>query len=136
MERNPLHDLTKDELISLILEMREQMAELVRRNNEQSKQIAEQARRIEELEKRNPTPRLDEAYSMRAEEKRRADAAQNGKPRRKKQKSKRRGRISTAQKLAEATMHEDIWPAPHRLEDCRLKYIFLCGHRKQSSSCW
>ena len=122
MERNPLHDLTKDELISLILEMREQMAELVRRNNEQSKQIAEQARRIEELEKRNPTPRLDEAYSMRAEEKRRADAAQNGKPRRKKQKSKRRGRISTAQKLAKATMHEDIWPASHRLEDCRLKY--------------
>ena len=122
MERNPLHDLTKDELISLILEMREQMAELVRRNNEQSKQIAEQARRIEELEKRNPTTRLDEAYSMRAEEKRRADAEQSGKPRRKKQKSKRRGRISTAQKLAEATMHEDIWPAPHRLEDCRLKY--------------
>lgn len=122
MERTPLHDLTKEELIALILEMREQMAELVRLNNEQAKQIAEQARRIEELEKRNPTPRLEEAYSMRSEEKRRADAEQIGKSKRKKQKSKRRGRISSAEKLAAATMHEDIWPAPYRLEDCRLKY--------------
>ncbi len=122
MERNPFHDLTKDDLIALILEMREQIAELSRRNHEQAIQIAEQARRIEELEKRHPTPRLDEAYSMRAEEKRKADADQSGKSKHKRQKSKRRGRISTAEKLSEATMHEDIWPAPHRLEDCRLKY--------------
>ncbi len=108
MERNPLHDLTKDELIALILEMREQMAE--------------QARQIEELKKRNPTPRFAEAYSMKAEEKRQADAEQAGKSGRRKQKSTRRGRIRTAEKLAQATMHEDIWPAPHPLEDCPLKY--------------
>lgn len=143
MERNPLHDLTNDELIALILEMREQMAEAARRHREQAqrnaelakkiaeqaeqiaeqeKQNAEQARRIEELEKRNPTPRLDESYSMKAEEKRQADAAPGGTSGRKKQNSKRRGRISTAEKLAKATVHEDIWPFPYLLDACRLKY--------------
>lgn len=44
-------------------------------------------RRIEELEKKNPTVRLDEAFSMRAEETRQAKATNDGK--RKPQKSKR-----------------------------------------------
>jgi len=46
---------------------------------------------------------FDEAYSVKAEEKRREDAQQTGKPKKKKQKSKRRGRITTgAEKLAAA----------------------------------
>jgi hypothetical protein len=122
MERNPLHDLTKDELVALVLESQDQLAELARFNREQAKQIEELSRRLEELEKRNPTPRLDEAYSMKAEEKRQADAQQGGNSKRKKQKSKRRGRISKAEKLAQATMHQDIWPVPHPLKECRLKY--------------
>ncbi len=80
--------------------------------------IARQAKRIEELEselkelrKKNPTQRLDDAYSVKAEEKRREGFQQDGKPKTKKQKSKRRGRISTAEKLAMATQEENIFPA-------------------------
>jgi hypothetical protein len=122
MERNPLYDLTKDEQIAVILELRERLSVLEQRDREQTKRIEEQARRIEELEKRNPTPRLNEAYSMKAEEKRRADAQQGGKPGRRKQKSTRRGRISTAEKLALATVHQDIWPGASPLAECHLKY--------------
>ena len=122
MERNPLHDLTNDELIAVILESRERLAVLERRDREQTKRIEEQARRIEELEKRNPTPRLDEAYSMRAEEKRLSDAQQGKKPGRRRQKSARRGRISTAEKLALTTVHQDIWPGENRLDECRWRY--------------
>jgi transposase len=116
MEGTPLHDLSRDALIALILQLQERLAVLEVRDREQS-------RRIEELEKRNPTQRLDEAYSVKAEEKRRADARQEGKSKRpKKQKSKRRGRISTAEKLALASHHEDVWPIEFSKEDCRLRY--------------
>ena len=65
-------------------------------------------RLIEELEKKNSTMRLDEAFSLRAEEERQAKAANDGK--RNKQKSKRRGRISTIDQLAKATLEEDFGP--------------------------
>ena len=61
--------------------------------------------RIAELEQENrqlrqklgqhPTQRLDEAYSLRAEEQRREAASRGGESSKKKQKSARRGRIST-----------------------------------------
>jgi hypothetical protein len=111
MERNPLHDLSKDELIDLIRQLREQLAAAERL-------IRDQARRIEELEKRHPTIRLEEAYSLRAQERR--QAAASGKKR--KQTSKRRGRIRTAQKLAQATLQEDVWPSQFPREACQWKY--------------
>ena len=89
-----------------------------RRIEEQAQRIEEQARRIEELEKRNPTVRLDESYSMKAEERR--QAAASGK--KTKQKSTRRGRINTAEKLARATIEDDVWPSQFRRKDCQWKY--------------
>lgn len=111
MERIPLDQLSREELVELI-------DRLVRRNAELERRLEEQARRIGELERRHPTVRLEEAYSLKAEERRQADAA--GKKRR--QKSARRGRIGTAEKLAQAAIHEDIWPDGLPLETCRLKY--------------
>lgn len=108
MERIPLQELSKAELIGLILEMQKQHEALMRR--------------IEELEKKNPTVRLEDAYSMRAEEERQAKAASDGNGKRSKQKSKRRGRISTQEKLARATLEEDIWPNQFKLKECRLRY--------------
>lgn len=55
---------------------------------------------------------------MQAEARRRADAS--GKKR--KQNSLRRGRISTAEKLAQATLEEDFWPSQFQWEDCQWKY--------------
>ena len=99
---------------------------------QQSQRIERQAKRIAELEKENhqlrqklgqhPTQRLDEAYSLRAEEQRREAASQNGVTKRKKQKSARRGRISTAEKLALATRHEEIWPSDRPHSECPLRY--------------
>ena len=126
MERTPPQDLTSDELLALVLRLQqrlERMEVLEVRDREQSQLIERQAKRIAELEKENqqlrqqhPTLRLEESYSLRAEEQRR------GVSKKKKQKSERRGRISTAQKLALATRHEDIWPSEHALQECPLRY--------------
>ena len=112
--------MSRDGLIALILQLQKQLADLERRNRELVERNDELTRRIEELEKKNPTVRLDEAYSMRAEEERQAKSANGGK--RTRQKSKRRGRISTEEKLARATLEEDVWPKQFKLEECRLRY--------------
>ena len=112
--------MSRDDLIGVILRLQKQLADLEQRNVELAARNDELSRRIAELEKKNPTVRLDEAYSMRAEEERQAKAASHGK--RNKQKSKRRGRISTEEKLARATREEDVWPKPFKLEECWLRY--------------
>ena len=118
MERIPLDRLSRDEMIPLIERLFDRLEVLERQNAELTKRLEKQSRRIEELEKRHPTVRLDESYSMKAETQRRADAA--GKKH--KQKSKRRGRISTAEKLAEATCQQDVWPSQYSPVDCQWKY--------------
>ena len=129
MERTPLHAARHDELIALILQLQDRLAVLEIRDRQQTKQLAAQtklidaqAKRIAELEKKNPTLRLDEAYSVKAEEKRRAEAQQDGKPKKSKQRSARRGRISTAEKLAIATHEEYVWPVGCSLSDCQWRY--------------
>ena len=82
MERIPLSDLTREELVGLVERLFESLgaserrnAELLKRLEEQAGRIEEQSRRIEELEKRHPTVRLDQSYSMKAEEQRQAKAS-------------------------------------------------------------
>ena len=53
MERTPLHDLSRDELIGVILRLQKQSADLEKRNAELAARNEELARRIEELEKKN-----------------------------------------------------------------------------------
>jgi hypothetical protein len=127
MERIPtdLSKLPRPELVRLIeglgdclAEAERRAAEAERRVSALEKRLEEQAKRLEKLEGRHPTTRLEEAYSLKAEEKRRA--ATSGKSRQ--QKSKRRGRISTAEKLAKATVEDDVWPSQFSREDCRWKY--------------
>ena len=140
MERTPPQNLNSDELLALVLRLQTRLEVLEARDREQAQQIGQQAlligrqaKRMAELEKENqqlrqklsqhPTQRLDEAYSLRAEEQRRDATSQNGVPSKtKKQKSARRGRISTAQKLALATRHEDIWPSDRPRSECPLRY--------------
>lgn len=125
MKRISTDDLSREELVGLIdrlfdalAESERRNAELTRRLEDQARRIDDQARRIEELEKRHPTVRLDESYSLKAEERRQAEAS----GRKRRQKSKRRGRISTAEKLAQATVQEDVWPTDCRRADCQWKY--------------
>jgi len=122
MKRNPLHNLSHDELVEQALQLQKQSAADVKLMDRQAKLIAEHESELKELRKKNPTQRLNEAYSVKAEEQRRAEAQQAGKPSKKKQKPKRRGRISTAEKLAKATQEEDIWPTEYSLHECTWRY--------------
>ena len=115
MQRNPLHNLSHDDLVGMILQMQKQLAA-------QAKRIEELESELRELRKKNPTQRLSEAYSVNAELKRREEAQQSGKPKKKRQKSTRRGRISTAEKLAAATQEEVVWPAEYALQECTFRY--------------
>ena len=78
--------------------------------------------RIEELEKKlggSPTVKIDEPFSLRAEE-RRQEA--RGKKRRKRNRPSRRGRITTAEKIAQAVRTEKVFPAGVPRDDCKLSH--------------
>lgn len=75
--------------------------------------------RIEELEKqlgKPPTTKLDEPFSVRAEEKRQE---KRGKKKPRKNRPARRGRITTQEKLAMASRTEKIFPAGVDENDCK-----------------
>ena len=79
-------------------------------------------RRIEELEQKlgaAPTQKIDEPFSVRAEE-RRQEA--RGKKRRKRKRPLRCGRITTADKIAQASRTEEVFPVGVSKEDCRLSH--------------
>ncbi len=76
------------DLLKLVLQLQEQLAQQARVIARQAKQIEELESELKELRKKNPTQRLDDAYSVKAEEKHREDIQQNGEPKAKKQKSK------------------------------------------------
>ena len=63
-----------------------------------------------------------EAYTVPVEETRCEDAQQDGKPEKNRQKSKRLWRFSTAEKRAEATLEEDVWPAEDSVRECTWRY--------------
>ena len=79
-------------------------------------------RRIEELEKKlggAPTQKVDEPFSVRAEEQR--QEARGKKPK-KKPKPLRRGRVTTAEKIALAERTEKVFPAGVPKDDCNLSH--------------
>ena len=73
-------------------------------------QLQAAKRRIEELEQKlggSPTVKVAEPFSLRAEEQRQEA---RGKKRRKRKRPLRRGRITTADKLAQAAPTEQVFP--------------------------
>jgi transposase len=77
--------------------------------------------RIADLEKRlaGSSPKVEEPYSLRSEEKRQ-DA--RGKKKRRAQRSGRRGRLSTADKIANAEREVDVLPDGLAKNECRLSH--------------
>jgi uncharacterized coiled-coil protein SlyX len=71
----------------------------------------------EKLDGKNPTERLDEPYSEKSEEKRQG----KGK-RRKPRKSSRKGRISTAEKIAKAERTQKVYPVGIAPAQCKLSH--------------
>ena len=86
-------------LVDLVVSQQKLIAQQQAEINELKKQNEELKQQIE----KNPTQRLDEAYSERAEEDRQAKARGTPKPRKK---PKRQGRITTAEKVARAARTE------------------------------
>jgi hypothetical protein len=81
--------------------------------------------RIAELEKKlgsqAPTAKLDEPFSLRAEEQR--QAARGKKPKAKGKRKGRRGRIKTQDKIAQAQRTERIFPEGVEPAQCRLSHV-------------
>jgi hypothetical protein len=86
------------------------------------RQLQAAKRRIEELEHTlggSPTTKVDEPFSVRAEERRQAA---RGKTRRKRNRPTRRGRITSADKIAQAVRTEKIFPAGVPEKNCWLSH--------------
>lgn len=88
----------------------------------QQKQLTSQEKRIAELEEqiqgKNPTPRLAESYSEKAEQKRK----DKGKRKKRKRKGLRRGRLRTADKVKLAERTEQAFPEGVDPTDCKLSH--------------
>ena len=102
-------EFDRDELISLVRELRQELKTAHER-------IASLEQRVEELSKRSPTTRLDESYSLKAEERRR-EKRHNKKHR---QNSSRRGRRTTQEKLDRADRSEVVCPEGFTVDECKL----------------
>ena len=83
---------------------------------EELRRCRQELQEYKDRDGQSPTERLDEAYSLRSEEQRQQQRA--GSKRRRKQNSPRRGRRTTAEKIAEADREEDVFPAGVPPEDC------------------
>src|SRR3954451_21230713 len=87
------------------------------------RQLEAANQRIEELEKQcggTPTAKIEEPFSTRAEEQRQEA---RGKKRRKRQPKGRRGRVSTADKVAQAERTESVFPEGVPPGACRLSHV-------------
>jgi len=102
-------------------EAQKRLAEAQERLAEAEKRLAEAQERIEELERKlglAETEKVDEPFSVNAEEKRqkqRGNKSQDKKP-------SRRGRIRTADKIAQAARTEKVFPPGAAEEDCYLSH--------------
>jgi uncharacterized small protein (DUF1192 family) len=85
----------------------------------QQKQIASLQQQIADLEARlqgkNPTARLEQSYSEKAEQQRQSAG-------KKKSKQRRRGRTSTAEKIKQAKRSEPVFPEGADRDDCKFSH--------------
>ena len=98
--------------LKVVQQLQAQVAEL----QAQVDKLKEENKKLKE---KNPTDRLDESFSEKAEEKR--QAKKKGK-RSKRKKPTRRGRLSTAEKIARAARTETVYPDDCDPRDCKLSH--------------
>jgi transposase len=104
-----------DRLVDVIASQQRTMEDLLQ-------QLRAAKERLEELEKKlgsPPTPKLDEPFSLRAEEKR-----QNARGKKAKAKAKkRRGRVRTQDKIVQAERREAVYPEDVAPSACQLSHV-------------
>src|SRR5271165_1986282 len=99
-----------DRLVDLVMNLQRQL------------QAANQ--RIAELEKQSSgstASKLEQPFSLRAEEQRQQARGKNKK--RKKKNKGRRGRVTSAEKIAQAQRHEDVFPEGVAQSDCQESHV-------------
>jgi transposase len=99
--------LKPDRLVDLLVDLQRQLLAANQRIADLEKQVA------------GSTTKVDEPYSLRAEEKRQEA---RGKKKRKAQRAGRRGRLTTADKIAKAERSEDVLPDGLTQNECRLSH--------------
>ena len=110
-------------LIDLIATLQRELHAFTQQNAQLQQQNAQLQQRIAELEKElaglSGTTKIALPFSLREEEKR-----QNarGKKRRKRKAKGRRGRVRTADKIAQAERTEDVYPDDIPQGDCKLSH--------------
>ncbi len=106
-------ELDRDQLISVVVQLREEL----KNAREELKSAHDRIAELEQqLRKQSPDTRLEEGYSLKAEEQR--QNKQSGK--RRKQKSERRGRRTTQEKLDEADRIQIVCPEGFDVAQCKL----------------
>jgi transposase len=104
-----------ERLVTLIVTLQRRLDEAVR-------ELEAAKRRIAELEQQSgptATTKVDQPFSMRAEEKRQEA---RGKTKRRKNRPIRRGRVTTAEKVRQAARTEKVFPADVPQSDCQLSH--------------
>jgi transposase len=112
--------ITADRLVDLVEKLQQELQET--------------RRRIQELERQlgaAPTVKVAEPYSLQAEEQRQQA---RGKVKRKPQSTRRRGRISTAEKLAQAKRTETVFPPGIAPGACRWSHSRLVWRLEQGQA--
>ena len=113
-------ELNRDQLISLVMQLREELQNVREESRHAREELKAGRDRIAELEQQlkqqSPDTRLDEEYSLKAEERRRNK--QSGK--RRTQKSARRGRRTTQEKLDAADRIQVVCPDGFDVKECKL----------------
>jgi transposase len=112
-----------ERLVDFVTTVQRQVHTLQQQLQVAKQQLQAAHQRIEELQKQSGTasgPKVEEAYSLRAEEKR-----QHARQKTKKRKPKpvRRGRLTTAAKIALAVRHEDVFPEGVARQDCHASHV-------------
>jgi len=106
-----------DRLIDLLFASQSQLQKALQRNAELEKKLAS-----------SPTTKVDEPYSMKAEEKR--QEAKRPK-KRKPKKHRKHGRIATEEKIKQAERTEDIFPEGLGESDCKLSHTRVVWRLEQ-----
>jgi transposase len=103
-------------LVGLIGTLQRELQAAKQRNTELEERVAELEK---QLAATSGPAKVDEPFSMRAEEKRQEA---RGKKRRKRKDKGRRGRVRTADKIAQAERTEDVYPDGVARSDCWLSH--------------
>lgn len=112
-----------DRLVDLVGMLQRQVQELKESLDLANQELQAARQRITELEKdadaKSSTPKIEQPYSLKAEEKRKRDAK---KSKRKPQPPGRRGRLSNAEKLPLCERTERVYPPDCSPEECWLSH--------------